>query len=790
MFSKFIAMIAFISLSACSLYEGPAASKQKTMSKLGCLNGLQAKLTDYQEGRATPMDVRLLANCATNAIHTFEDYTKGENRDSFTAGEIRNFIQRFFLDDIVISDSLLREFMRLKQAFVGGKVTDFTRSDLKVAINFIESAHTALVRLQPFMPINAARMETADDATIDAASEAFIEVAEFLGSKMVENRTDYTLPEMARLSDELMKAFTDAVVLEPVRKNIGLFGHLKKLAISPYRKQDEISASEWRLILKDGARWTTIYAKFRNLNARHPDWMRGEGQKRLVVLSKEVFSILSDVILRYCPEGDRQKVGCLTVPGIPLASVQTLIDEIDLDPKLLGDIRKETLHNFVGPLIKRILGGKDLSVEGRNTDRFTLRHLQRISEIFTGWIDGSRYLEGVYTRSYGNENFPDTYEIPTASFETAEPIWILGGARSEALEIAAGLRAQYLKTFALMTATSRGVVFDGKNAARPRAFRELARYTWLLPAFRHLVDGYVELGKDEEPVGKRTVQGMTLGEFTEFTTDFWPLLVDLKLVGPQNSPEKDATNRFREAALFTQVSDGDSLISVGEGIQMVLYMLSADPLSKDTHERAAYWCGSGPTDEFGKPQIAPACYRDLIYNLSSKQTETADLWTQFPLLTRFYDGLNAEPRAEFVQYVESASRKLGSRRETWFASDDTQAMVMMFHYSESLFMKTDLNGDGFINRKEASKAFPIFRNVLAEMTGFKPDDAKIESVFYWVLAHGLPPVGADDRWLAQTWSKGKFIWWHQWKPDFRADRLTLMKVFATLSKPVAPTFSR
>lgn len=788
MLSKLLAGLLLFSLSACSLYEGPAAAKKKNMSKLGCLNGLRTKLTDYQEGRATSADVQSLADCSVEAIHTFETYTKGESRDSFTAEEIRNFIQRFFLDDITISDSLLREFMRLKQTFVGGKATGFTRDDLKTAVHFIETAHIALVRLQPFMPITVNRMQNADDASIDAASKAFIEVAEFLGSKMVENQSAYSFPELARFCDELMKVFAGAGILEPVSENIDLIGHLKEIAISPYRKRDDVSASEWRLILNDGARWITLYAKFRNMNARYPDWTRGEGQQRLAILSKEAFLILSDVIGRYCPEKDRKADGCLSVPGIPLKSIAALLNEIELDPKLLGDVKKETLGRLISPIVKHLLAGKDLSVEGRNTDRFTLRHLQRLGEIFTGWMDASHYLQGVYARAFGNENFPNSYEIPTAAFQSAEPIWILGGARSEALETATLLRSQYLKTFALMTPTSRGVIFDGKNSLRPRAFRELARYTWLLPIFRRIVDGYVRAEKAKILPRKSTIQGITVEEFTTFIADFWPILVDLKLVGPRNFPESDAKKRFREAALFTQVSDGDSLISVGEGMQLVLYMLSVDPLSKETHRRATRWCGAGPADDYGKPLVAPECYRDLIYNFSLKQIETADLWAQFPLLTRFYDGLNVDRQAEFRKYVEEASRKTGYDADTWFGSDDTQATVMMFHYSESLFMKTDLNGDGFINRQEAANAFPIFRNVLAEMSGFKPNDTKLESVFYWVLAHGLPPVGDDHRWWARTWSTGRFLWWHQMKPDFKADRLTLMKVFATLSKPVAPTF--
>lgn len=170
-----------------------------------------------------------------------------------------------------------------------------------------------------------------------------------------------------------------------------------------------------------------------------------------------------------------------------------------------------------------------------------------------------------------------------------------------------------------------------------------------------------------------------------------------------------------------------------------------------------------------------------------------DLWSAFPTFMRFYDTLTAKQQQALRLYIQAAARKPEATPKTPYGSDDSQSSVMILHYVETLFMNFDKDHDSFIDQDEASKAFPTFARVLGEMAKMEPSKPTLKSVFFWVLTHGAPPVDDNMGWWRGFWSSLGFLdydarvretVWGWGRPvKFKASRLDLFKVFATLSAP-------
>ncbi len=766
----------FISLTSCSLYEGPPTKRDDAFEKsdLNCMKNMRATLIQYSEGRANSADVNRIAECSIGALDTFAKYTRGETRDRFTAIEIRSFLQRYFFEDLVISDGLLTEIMHVKQAFLGGSSTDFSREDLSSAKDVINALRATLLRLQLSMPLTLSRFERENTRYVDEASLAIIDAAEILAKKISENKTTYSFEDMGRLLDQIMGTFSGSQsILTTIRSHLELAGIIKELVIAPGKPREIVTSADWRLIVQEGSKWGVTYLKFLHLQAQYKDWMRGEGRERLGILLMESLDHLDRIAARSCPK-------CTTAPGIPISSLQHLLEHLKWNGKIL-DIQfdKNTLAGLFTPVIQHVLGGSDKSETGRGSDRLTLIHISRLRSMVQDVLDGTRFLEASYATLIHVDHFSDLEAVTTQDLVSLDAEEILrkhGGVNESALQVAKGLQDVFRKTVALGDHTTKNALYDGRNASRPRTYREMIRYVWLRPIFKKIVDGYRTNGR----------AGLNLSEFQGFIQDYWPILKDFKLVGPKNNPKDDGIKRFREASLFTQVSDGNDLIAVDEGLMLVLYMFSANPMSIDVHNRMTSICPIGDFDDYGKRTVEPTCYRNKLYNFSRKNLETSDLWKSFPVMITYYEGLKPKDQVKFQQYIESTVRKVGVPSTAYFGSDDSQTLVMMFHYIEGLFLRYDTNFDTVLNRAEAQAAFPVFQSTLATLGEMELDDKKLPSAFYWLLSRGAPPVDDQMSWLSLYWHGFNFWIWHKRAPEITADRLSVLKVFSTLSKTPSP----
>src|SRR4051812_35805007 len=130
-----------------------------------------------------------------------------------------------------------------------------------------------MLRLQPSMPLSIARLKSEDAAFVDAEANALADVGVVLGERITENDATYSFEEMGRLFDEISAAFpASAESLSFLRNNLKLAGVLKQTLISPQSPRGTVTAAEWRLIFRDGARWIGTYLKLIHLQSKYDDW--------------------------------------------------------------------------------------------------------------------------------------------------------------------------------------------------------------------------------------------------------------------------------------------------------------------------------------------------------------------------------------------------------------------------------------------------------------------------------------------------------------------------------------
>jgi len=227
----------FLGLSACAINEGPPPVKSKNLkSDLTCLAHVQEQLDQFSNGTLkSSTQIDQMVQCASDALKTFRDRTRGEVRDQFKAVEIRNFLQRYFIDGFSISDQFLEQSMKVKQALIGGGFDVFSYTDIDSGIELIQRVGTVMKLLQPHMPFDLERYKKMPEKDVDSAAHDLQLAADLLSSLIMEKGVTYSLSDFYSLLGNLIQNFPKLTVLKTVRDNLQIVASIKAVFVSPTR---------------------------------------------------------------------------------------------------------------------------------------------------------------------------------------------------------------------------------------------------------------------------------------------------------------------------------------------------------------------------------------------------------------------------------------------------------------------------------------------------------------------------------------------------------------------------
>jgi hypothetical protein len=290
-----------------------------------------------------------------------------------------------------------------------------------------------------------------------------------------------------------------------------------------------------------------------------------------------------------------------------------------------------------------------------------------------------------------------------------------------------------------------------------------------------LIRGYAD------PIRANTEFGITLDEFRQAYLDVRELGIELQFLDKFDPkvPEK----RFAEANYFSFVANGDEYLDLAEATQMFAFAVSARVSGDDTYAKLkAEDCHDRNRprfDEFNLEMIEQKCFEDRYYWHFDKH-----LWN-LPLFVSSKRSLGLKAQKEFQKIYEASGRK--SNYPGWVTSGDIQALSMLASYVEALFYRFDRDRSGTFTYDEAAEAFPIFRKTLSEIRCTN-DDKQLRKAFDYLMEKGGEPEGWQILTQAIPWQIDR--WWEElWgnKPNYRADRMKVLKIFAQFSTRERPT---
>jgi hypothetical protein len=564
-----------------------------------------------------------------------------------------------------------------------------------------------------------------------------------------------------------------------------LFQDLKKtLFVGP---SDRIQVSELPRLVSLGVELGTLGLRFKFFSNSSWIWNYAEGRELFLQILDQAFLVLEDLISHHS--------------GI--LRFQWWNETIDLMERegYLGDLRPEILKPFVKPLFQRLLGGLQGGPEGRDAQGLTKPALGRLRQFVFQWSEGQRYLEGLFhhvlapelrdgrLRSLGREVPVDTLARVTLEQALAPT----GGAWTPEVERSREDLQQAMSTnFAKLIPNGREVHLVTRGTRHLRSFYHLSEMHWMRSVLRMALVGYLQGSQIQRRAA--ALAGLTEEEFGVFVKDVWQILVDLKLVHPDRKAQEEASKRFMEANLFSPSSDGNGTISVSEGNEVLMYMISAKALSSRMTEIFRAKCPVGPEDYYGNPTIETFCYRRILWS------ERNTIFREYPAFRAWMNTLSPSQIETFIKNIETAARIKGYQDRIFWDSADQETFLMMVHYLETMFHRFDRNGDAHFNASDAELAFPIFADTLGKVSGFMKCGRarasekaihKTESLFTYLLSRGRPPITDDmTRWQKIKGAADFTAWrlkrhggsrrWIGW--DFTSDRNRVYEVFGTLSK--------
>ena len=821
-FRSLIIPMFFGLLAGCTIGEQKKASKApniEAQTQMGCLKTSGAQLRELIKGAGEIKDLDTIGACADTVVREFAKLAQGKDRATFTPVEIRDFLQRYYLGDVKISDELLARILRVRESFFGGGITTLSGEDLASVLRTTHSLLGVLRDMHPYLPISfesASELSPVQHAAMLATYTK--SVGTIVGLLLRSSPKAFSFAEVRDLLGDSQRALGTGSnsILATIQSNVDLAARLKTLWLTPDRPSDEIRAEDLRLGLTEGMQALSDYLTIMHALRAEGMNLSVSGRDRISASGEDAINIVERAIARRTPKPLGAGTNVVAVvpnsAGIPIEDLEALV----LDPRILGEItsasvgtsqahlRERTITGLIDKVGLRVLSQDDLSL--RPLRSLTRGHLEGLRRILREWRALKGYVDQAAPAGMERVRLvPITTRAARTNFRAGLklglPYPIDDGIFGRLYHFREYLRASP----ALYDENKRSPIGAGM-LAHPYTPFELNILAMIRPMVSTLARAY-----QEKPAGTDLVDGPGTGltevEFGHLVRDLWDVLVDLQFLSATDDPELDTQKRFREASLFNFVSDGDDHMSVHEGTQLVLALAEAQSLGKKMHGLAVGMCAEAGPDEFGSSLIEPNCFRQKVMDFSSTSPEADATWADLPLLRAYFKTLDAAGREEYWKLIEMAGRKFGYEPGRWYDLSDAQSIACLLRYVEYVYERFDQNPrNSEIDPAEAELAYPVFRGQLAQYRANLDEDS-LHAAFTWLLANGLPPGDPSMGWYDRITSYGGFVVWKKrgyegysflgrhidgWA--FSAPRRNVMSVFgiiasgaqATASAPAAP----
>ena len=272
--------------------------------------------------------------------------------------------------------------------------------------------------------------------------------------------------------------------------------------------------------------------------------------------------------------------------------------------------------------------------------------------------------------------------------------------------------------------------------------------------------------------------GVTQAEAEVAFKQFKGVGVDVKLIEPENT--SFMKSRFMEANMFLGTSNGDQLANFGEIHQLIIHITSGMARADVLKQKIVKLCLPPMQDEITpKTGVWEECLLKLYY----AETEAYQELPEFLNLKKQFT--EQENKDYYLSLLKAIGHVPNDKKVVYFVDADLFPHVIQ--YVEMVYARHDLNQDKFLDKCEALKAFPIYHDLIKQLTmEYKLSERQLPGVFIYLLKYGRPPKSPAEIF--------KFIGFinnpNKW--DIKATRIDLGKIFNFIGdsikeKPVPST---
>lgn len=643
-----------------------------------CLSGFSAKVSGYLDGTREAQDIQGLGQCLDQALGTFVTKTRGARAGVYSSEELRTFLNKFFTADSPIPQPLFAEFMKVKQAAVGGETTGFTDDEISKTRVDLKSLTAALVALAPVTP-----------DTVRSFSGA-------LASILEGSQHSYDLADGKALLKEL-EHWSANTTVKQAYDNFSWAKAAYILLFPSGGPAQKIQAQDWRGVLDAAADAYEVHWYVTRATGSPAPWNRGRAREEWLEVARRARLALQKVANR--SQGQVLQFATLN-RALETVYPKTL--------QLFGDTVSTTnVETFISLVFGKLLGpGKGVREAGIDSPL-----LDRALSLAENFSSAQAFLEEKFA-GHG------LGRIAPADFFGTDAQGILSDLSSVASKLPGSLDPQQTGDLVLPGSANQVPYGMGLTEFEDLLWRENVAST--------IIHGYAGSAPGEQaPVPRSLLEG----ELVQLYMDARPLGLELKLFDPVDlsAPSK----RFRDASIFLFPSNGDERLDLAETTELIRYLITGKKLGDSAHRSVANHCQTGPLDPYGFVTIEPNCYRREYYG------HVSTFWAALPASKRYYASLSSANQAEYGRLLEQVARKK-TDPQAWFDSDDSESIATLAEYVETFFTRFDRNGDGQLSGQELEAVYELVDGQLQRLSCVKIPVVR-RALFNYLVRYGQAP---------------------------------------------------
>lgn len=691
----------------------------------------------------TGMAYRLsyIASSADDLLSIFQDFVSEKPEGKVTREELGEFLKT--LGDVwpsfKISDKLLLESMRIKQLLFGGNLTDFTTQDFEKARSKVVRVKSVTERFLPYYNVYSGDWDPSLYSD-EEAQEFFAEAKAALHSASKDAallfETSYDLKDLISLLEEVERLYP------PAKGEEGFATAIKKYVPLILDTKNMIFGTNDTILHKD--HWPAIA----NLASRvyseylyYGYFIKDKPTERLGTLlalsnvSNQTLNLVKELI-------EQKKQGYFSKTELNKLAIHLV--KLDILP---SSFSSDSIDRILDVVLNRVLVTPERRLQGAKPNVLNASAVEVARQELQIWLDTQAWI------AKQTENLKSS-----EGFRSSRMVQLLQNAKgssssSKALKIGTGELLLAVSSPVPMTVDSEGRLNISNREVHYYTAKSLTRLNMNRTVTRIAIRAFITSTQRLS-----AYSGVTLDEAQNAFKSLRSVLVQMGVIDQKNTTF--AASRFREANIFVPHSDGNTLLSFAEGVDLVGMIWSGLAINTKMKNYLFQDCFNGRSHVRNSEKVSVKCAAASYRRHLSKAASS------MPEHTKFYTTL---PEGMWPQYIENVFKSAGYVPDGKGVASLNDIMLAphVIQYIEMLYARFDTSKDNYISTEEAINAFPAFKGVMLELAADQIKNGTIKEsdlidVFGFILRYGHPPTTLGEKMKFLFSWKGKPEKWDIW----------------------------